>query len=278
MNNFLDLQVQQVTSETDAIRSFRLALPNGNELPPFTAGSHVDVLTPGGAMRQYSLCNDPGDRSQYLIAVLQEPQSRGGSRSMHQDVHVGTTLAVSFPRNHFPLASANHTILLAGGIGITPLLGMAEQLSSAKQSFELHYCARSKIHAAFLERIRQSRFRDRVHCHFDDVSPNEALDVASVLGVPAADRHLYVCGPRGFIEFVEQVARRTGWPESSIHHEHFGGEATRPGSEFEVVIASTRKTYRIPDDRSVADVLNREGVHIRCLANKAFAELAWLVC
>jgi vanillate O-demethylase ferredoxin subunit len=262
MNNCLDLRVARIACETESILSFCLAHPAGGELPPFTAGAHVDVLTPAGVTRQYSLCNEPGDTSHYQIAVLNEPRSRGGSRSMHDDVRVGTTLTVSVPRNHFPLVPTAHAILLAGGIGITPLLAMAEHLSSSGQSFELHYCARSQGNAAFLERIRQSRFKDSVHWHFDDAAP-AGFDCASVLGAPGRDKHLFVCGPSGFIDFARQTARKAGWAETCIHHEHFGASpAASSGDQFEVVVASTGKTYRIPEGRSVAQVLNREGVHI----------------
>ena len=262
MNNFLDLQVARITSETESIRSFCLAHPAGGELPPFTAGAHVDVHTPAGVTRQYSLCNEPWDTSHYMIAVLKEPRSRGGSRSMHDDVQVGTKLAVSVPRNHFPLVPSAHTILVAGGIGVTPLLGMAEHLCSSGQSFEFHYCARSQANAAFLERLRQSRFKESVHLHFDDAAPSARFDCASVLGAPACEKHLFVCGPSGFIEFVEQTARRAGWAETCIHHEHFSAGPAGSGSRFEVVVASTGKTYLIPEGRSVAQVLNLEGVHV----------------
>lgn len=262
MNDSFDLQVAQTTCETDGVRSFRLVCPSGRELVQFTAGAHLDVLTPSGATRQYSLCNDPADRSHYLIAVLQEVQSRGGSRSMHEHVRVGTTLNVSSPRNHFPLVPASHSVLIAGGIGITPLLGMAEHLSSAKQSFVLHYYARSATNAAFVERLKQARYRDQVHFHFDDALPGERADAAAAIGTYAPDRHLYVCGPRGFIEFVEQAALRTGWPGPALHHEHFAGSVSTSGSEIEVLIASTRKTYRIPEGLSVAQALNQAGVHI----------------
>jgi vanillate O-demethylase ferredoxin subunit len=261
-SSLLDLRVARIARETASIRSFLLESPDERELPPFTAGAHVDVVTPCGSTRQYSLCNDPADRSHYLIAVLQEPDSRGGSRSMHEDVQVGATLCVSRPRNHFELADADHSVLVAGGIGITPLLCMAEHLSSTRASFELHYCARSRESAAFLERLLRSRYRDRVRCYFDDDASTARFDTASFLGKRAPGTHLYVCGPKGFIDYVEAISRRAGWPEPSIHREHFGANAARSGSQFEVMVASTRRTYLVPEGLSVTQVLNREGLRI----------------
>lgn len=181
---------------------------------------------------------------------------------MHEQVQVGATLTVSRPRNHFELACGDHSVLFAGGIGITPLLGMAEHLTSTQQSFELHYCARSRESAAFLERLGRSRFRNRIRCYFDDESGERKFDVPSILGTHTPGAHLYVCGPKGFIDHVESRSRRAGWPEASIHREHFGAVAAASGSEFEVEIASTRRKYVIPERQSVAQVLNREGIHI----------------
>ena len=146
----MKLRISGIRHETASIRAFELVDPTGANLPPFTAGAHVDVLTPAGLTRQYSLCNRPDERHRYVIGVLDAPDSRGGSRSLHARVQVGDDLEVSAPRNHFPLdATATSSLLVAGGIGITPLLGMAEHLASVGAPFALHYCVRTATAAAF---------------------------------------------------------------------------------------------------------------------------------
>lgn len=174
----IDAVVVSRNDEALGICSFELAAADGSPLPAFSAGAHIDVHLPGGLVRQYSLCNHPEERHRYLIGVLDDPASRGGSRSLHQQVGAGASLRISEPRNLFPLtAGARRSLLFAGGIGITPILCMAEQLSHSGADFELHYCARSCERAAFLERIRHSPFADRLFVHFDE-QPETALDIA----------------------------------------------------------------------------------------------------
>ncbi|MBL8303221.1 MAG: ferredoxin reductase, partial [Ideonella sp.] len=145
----LQVRVVRKAVEAQDICSLELAAVDGAALPPFAAGSHVDVLLPGGFTRQYSLCNDPGETHRYLIAVLRDPASRGGSAAVHDQVHVGDRLTISPPKNHFALAhDATHHLLLAGGIGVTPLLCMAERLAHAGADFEMHYCTRSPARTA----------------------------------------------------------------------------------------------------------------------------------
>lgn len=205
----IDAVVVSRNDEAQGICSFELAAADGSLLPPFSAGAHIDVHLPDGLVRQYSLCNHPEERHRYLIGVLNDPASRGGSRSLHEQVQAGARLRISAPRNLFPLAEgAQRSLLFAGGIGITPILCMAEHLSYSGHDFELHYCARSSERAAFVERIRNAPFADRMFVHFDE-QPETALDIAQVLGNPQEDVHLYVCGPGGFMQHVLASAR--GW-------------------------------------------------------------------
>lgn len=190
----IDAVVVSRNDEAQGICSFELAAADGSLLPAFSAGAHIDVHLPDGLVRQYSLCNHPEERHRYLIGVLNDPASRGGSRSLHEQVQAGARLRISAPRNLFPLAEdARRSLLFAGGIGITPILCMAEQLSHNGHDFELHYCARSSERAAFVERIHNAPFADRLVMHFDE-QPETALDIARVLGNPQGDMHLYVCG------------------------------------------------------------------------------------
>jgi vanillate O-demethylase ferredoxin subunit len=259
------LKVASKTPEAVGITSFSLVHPQGDPLPPFSAGSHIDVLGPTGLTRQYSLCNAPGETWRYLISVLRDPQSRGGSVAMHDAVREGDLLKVSEPKNHFPLAhEARRSLLLAGGIGITPILCMAERLSNTNATFELHYCTRSRDRTAFLTRISQSSFAVRAHFHFDDESASQKLDIPCLLGSPDHATHLYVCGPAGFLEFVLSNARGQGWREDRIHFEFFGAhvEATGANRPFQVKIASTGRIYAIAADKSVANALLEQGVDI----------------
>ncbi|RKR31336.1 MULTISPECIES: PDR/VanB family oxidoreductase [Paraburkholderia] len=250
--------------EARDICSFELAAIDGETLPPFSAGAHIDVYLPAGLTRQYSLCNNPSERHRYQIAVLRDTNSRGGSTAMHA-LEVGQTIHVSDPKNHFPLVhDAHHSVLLAGGIGITPLLCMAEHLASLGTSFELHYCTRSADRAAFLERIRASPFAGRVHLHYDDGPPSQKLDLAAVLERTRSDVHLYVCGPTGFMDWSLETARTTGWPEERLHREYFAAAPidTSTDGSFDVQMASTGKVIRVDAHQTVVAALSAHGVSV----------------
>jgi ferredoxin-NADP reductase len=262
----LAVQVLSKRLEATDICTFELADPLGNALPNFSAGSHIDVYIREGFVRQYSLCNDPRETHRYLIGVLRVPDSRGGSRSMHDDIEEGDVIEISEPKNHFPLArDAKRSLLVAGGIGVTPILCMAERLANVGAEFEMHYCTRSAERTAFLQRIRASSFANRVYFHFDD-GPEEqkfAMDVAIAHARP--ETHLYVCGPTGFMDLVLATARRNGWPERRLHREYFASKVQQPSAndvEFDVKLASTGKVYRIPRDQTVVAALARYGVEI----------------
>ena len=161
-----------------------------------SAGAHVDVHLPGGLVRQYSLCSPDGAHDRYTIGVLKEPNSRGGSKTLHELVQVGAVLTISEPRNKFPLdVHARRSLLFAGGIGITPILAMADELAREGREFELHYCARSRGRTAFIERITSSTWAASASLHFDDGAAEQRLDATRILGAPAHDAHVYVCGP-----------------------------------------------------------------------------------
>ena len=192
--NVADLQVRVARKAMEAIdiSTFELVNVNDHPLPAFSAGSHIDVHLPNGLTRQYSLCNDPSEGHRYLIGVLHDAASRGGSKSMHEQVKVGDVMHISAPRNHFPLAhEATHSILVAGGIGVTPILCMAERLAVTGSSFEMHYCTRSPERTAFRERISGSTFSQRVHFHFDD-GPESSEAAAGPPPDPDAPRRAFV--------------------------------------------------------------------------------------
>jgi vanillate O-demethylase ferredoxin subunit len=261
----LHVRVAKKSAEALDICTFELVDVAGGALPAFSAGSHIDVHLPNGITRQYSLCNDPAESHRYLIGVLKDPATRGGSQAMHELVNEGDLLEISTPKNHFPLAhEAKRSVLLAGGIGITPILCMAERLAIAGAEFEMHYCTRSKSRTAFLERIGGSRFAPRVQFHFDDADAAQKLDLAVLLAQPSAGVHLYVCGPKGFMDAVLGAARARGWPEAQLHYEFFSAEVVKSASDasFQVKLASSGRIVVVPADKTVVQALTEAGVEV----------------
>ncbi len=247
------------------ICALELRHPDGVALPPFSAGAHIDLHLGDNLVRQYSLAGDPADTSRYLLGVLREPASRGGSLAVHDRLREGELLGASLPRNHFPLdPRAPHSLLLAGGIGITPLLSMAEQLQREGRGFELHYCTRSASRTAFTERLRDAAWAPRVRLHHDDAPPSQRLGLPGVLAHAPLGTHLYVCGPRGFIDWVLQAAREAAWDESRLHREYFAAaEAASPaGGAFEVELASSGRVVRVEPAQTIVQALAAAGVDL----------------
>ncbi|MEO8779620.1 MAG: PepSY domain-containing protein [Rhodanobacter sp.] len=259
----LSLRLVHKAVEAEGICSFAFSDPKGTALPPFSAGSHIDVETGNGVTRQYSLCNDPLETHRYVICVLLHADSRGGSRGMHENLAVGDLVQISAPRNHFPLAhSASRSLLLAAGIGVTPLLCMAERLSNVGAEFSMHYCVRSLAQAAFVERIKKSAFADRVTFHVS--SEGGRLDISSLLKSYRHETHIYVCGSNAFIDSVSVAAGEMGWPEAHMHREHFSasGHMNRFATSFDLKIASTGKLIHVAPDETAAAALRRCGLDI----------------
>jgi vanillate O-demethylase ferredoxin subunit len=258
------VKVLRKKQEALDIASFELAKPDGSALPGFSAGSHIDVQVPGGLTRQYSLCNDAAEQHRYRIAVLRDPATRGGSAGMHDGVKEGDVLLISEPRNHFPLVHGERSLLFAGGIGVTPLLSMAQRLSSIGADFTLHYCTRSQERTAFHGEISASPYAAKVQFHFDDGDAAQKLDLAQVLAQPQPGTHVYVCGPTGFIDWVVKTAEARGWPKDQVHLEYFGAAAqdTSGDGSFQVKIASSGATYEVPADQSVTQALAQHGIEI----------------
>jgi vanillate monooxygenase ferredoxin subunit len=253
----LTLRVADIRDEAEQIRSFELRDPAGAELPPFEAGAHVrvEVALPNGraALRHYSLFGDPRDRTRYRIAVLLEPDGRGGSRFMHERVVRGATVRVAAPENGFPLVpEAEHTVLIAGGIGITPILGMLQALAHRGRSCELHYAARAPSGEAFdgvAERHPRGRF------YFADREPPELVDLAALLATPEAGTHVYVCGPPGMIRATTSLAERSGWPKRRIHFESFGPKQRAGDRAIEVHLERSALTLRVAPGENILDAV-----------------------
>lgn len=248
----------------DDIVHIVLESPAGTPLPAFAAGAHIDVELPNGLVRQYSLLGDPAQARQYELGVLREATGRGGSRSAHDDLHAGMHIRIGAPRNLFALLPARRSLLFAGGIGITPMLAMAQQLAHGQSDFTLHYCARSPARAAFLDRLRDAPWADRVRLHFDDGDARQKFDAAAVLAACSADTHLYVCGPTGFMDHVIGSARAAGWADANIHAESFAAtDGARIGDQaFTVELARSGRVVPVAVGQTVAAALAAHGVEV----------------
>ncbi|MFD4508903.1 PDR/VanB family oxidoreductase [Streptomyces sp. NPDC058457] len=262
-NEWLDTIVDARRDATSRIVVLDLVSPDDVELPEFAAGAHVDVLvdSAAGLVRQYSLCGPPHDRTRYRLAVLAETASRGGSLGMHR-LRKGDRLRISRPRNRFGISGeARRHLLVAGGIGITPLLAMAHVLEASGAEYELHYCARSRGDSAFLDELEHN---PRVRLHFDDGPDDQRFGIGTDVGQPDPHTAIYVCGPGGFMDFVISSALAAGWPAEAIHKERFApvedAEAHKAGGAFRVRLARTGGEYRIEEGQSVLDVLLAQGV------------------
>ncbi|WP_454727205.1 MULTISPECIES: PDR/VanB family oxidoreductase [Cupriavidus] len=264
----LELVLRQVRMEATGINSYEFVDPDGNALPGFTAGAHIDVHIAPGVIRQYSLCNNPEERHRYVVAVLRDEAGRGGSRGMHETLRVPDRVKVSLPRNHFPLAEgAGRILLLAGGIGVTPLKSMVHRLESKGIGYDLHYCAKSPGYAAFETELKRIARVGQIHCHFDGGDPRNGLDIAALLKQPDADTHLYYCGPTGFMQACANAAAH--WPQDRVHCEHFKAPAPKmpstddaPAKGYVVELARSGRTLTVAPDQNLAEVLQQAGAPV----------------
>jgi dimethylamine monooxygenase subunit B len=253
------VRVTEVTTITPLIKRFRLEPLEPGALPNFAGGAHVVVeMQDGDILRHnaYSLMGSPADISSYTISVRRDASGRGGSRYMHDQVRPGMTVHVSHPVNLFPLDHrAKKHLLVAGGIGITPFLAMAEQLGDTHQPFDLHYAVRSSEHAAYAGDLA-ARFGSRIRLYHDD--RGETIDLGAMLARQPLGTHLYVCGPGPMIAWVLDAARALGWPEHNLHYERFIAPAI--GEPYEVRLARAGKTVRVGSHQSMLEAIEAAGV------------------
>ncbi len=246
--------------ESDGVLSLEFGTASGAALPRWSAGSHVDVVLPGGLVRQYSLCGPVDDRMTWRIGVLREPRSRGGSEWIHDHAHEGTELRIRGPRNNFPLLPAPRYLFVAGGIGITPLLPMIAEADAAGADWALYYGGRLRSSMAFLEELEA--YGDRV-----TVQPEDELgmlDLATILGQPVPSTLVYCCGPSGLIDAVETHC--AAWPSGSLHVERFGAAAsataTADDQPIEVECRRSGVTLRVPADVSILKAVEEAGLQV----------------
>jgi ferredoxin-NADP reductase len=220
------LRIRSITYLAERINGYELVDREGSELPPFEAGAHISVRLGDGLVRDFSLWNDRAERARYCIAVLREPEGRG-SREWHEAARVGDIVEASAPRNNFPLAAeAEHYLLIAGGIGITPIMAMIAELRRQRADFRVHYCTRSPEETAFLDDLAVLAAQGRVMFHHDGGDPAKGLDIAAALRGWQPGTHLYYCGPAGMM--AAAAAASSHWPPGTVHCEYFAGPNAVP--------------------------------------------------
>jgi ferredoxin-NADP reductase len=259
----MQLRVRSITYLAEAINGYEFVDPRGRDLPRFTAGAHVDLRF-GDFVRQYSLCNDPAERRRYCVAVLREDASRGGSRYLHDTIRAGDLLEVSMPRNNFQLESeAEQHLLIAGGIGIAPIMSMIAELQRRRADFQLHYCTRSAARTAFGDDLALIAADGRVHFHYDGGDPARGLDIGALLHDPPQGTHLYYCGPAGLMAAAAEATK--GWPAGTVHCEYFTATPAASVVEdkpFRVRLAKRGVEYEIPVGQTIVGVLRRHGITV----------------
>ena len=258
-DELIDVRLTAIRYAARDTNLYEFQRPDGKPLPDYKPGAHVDLHLPNGLIRNYSLIVARPDPGVYTFGIKRDPASRGGSRYIHDELRVGKTLKISMPRSNFPLEEdAKHTILLAGGIGITPIWCMVQRLQELGRSWQLYYSCRSRADMAFLDALEgmaPSQF------HFDDESAGKFLDIAAIAAEAPKDTHLYCCGPTPMLNAFEAATK--DWPREQIHVEYFTpkAEAAKQGG-FTVELARSNQEFFIPEGRTILEVLLDEGVDV----------------
>lgn len=256
----LRMRVKSASWEAPNILSYELWSEDGGELPPFTAGAHIDLNLPNGLVRSYSLLNSQAERHRYVIAVQKDRASRGGSKWVHENLRVGDVLPVGAPRNNFALnEGAEKSIFIAGGIGITPILSMIERLTAIGRGWQLYYCARTRAGTPFLSMLETM---PQVRLNFDEEPGGKMLDIEAVVRSVPSGGHLYCCGPIPMLEAFERVTK--GLARECVHVEYFTA-AEPPAKEggFKVVLAKSGRELTVPAGKTILDALRDNGIELQ---------------
>ncbi|PSJ64201.1 Rieske 2Fe-2S domain-containing protein [Pseudaminobacter soli (ex Li et al. 2025)] len=255
----LRVQVARKWQAADGIAGFELK-PLSGLLPTFQPGAHIDVHMPNGEIRQYSIANGPGESDRYVIGVKLERDSKGGSVCMHESVREGDVLAISEPRNNFPLRrDAVKTIFVAGGIGVTPLLAMAQALHHQELAHEFHYFTQGESQLAFRDRLDGLKGTLVPHLGLDPEATGAKL--REILSVYKFGMHLYLCGPGPMLETARKIAAEAGWPEGAVHFEYFKNtNKIDDSSSFEVALARSCMTLKVPAGKTILEVMREAGI------------------
>ena len=237
--------------------------PDGGRLPPYKPGAHIDIHLPNGLVRQFSLLNPDADPKSYVVAIKLDAASRGGSRYIFDQLSVGQTLKISAPRNNFPLVEdAEHVVLFAGGIGITPIWCMAQLLAAQNRSWQLNYSCRSRADMAFLATLEKLG-AERIRLHFDDEAGGKFLDIAGAIAAAPVNTHFYCCGPNPMLKAFEAAAASR--PRPQVHVEYFTPKEEAAAGKlggFWVELARSGEEYYIPEGKKVLEVLYEAGVDV----------------
>lgn len=255
-NHRVTVVVRESRDLTDRIRAFELADPDDWDLPPFTAGSHIDLHLESGAVRSYSLFGDPAERNRFRIAVQREDGGRGASVALHRTLARGDLVSVSLPRNHFPLQEAKHHILIAGGIGITPLYSMIQCLRGKGASFELHYLSRSPDQTAFVDQL--AAFGSAVRYHYSRIAGR--VNVADCFARATTGTHVYCCGPQSLVDAVRTEAAHRSF--GALSTESFASAVSANEVPFAVRLMRSGMTVPVPAGQSILEAVRRAGVDI----------------
>jgi len=255
----IDMRLSAITYAADMTNLYEFRPVDGSQVPEFQAGAHVDLHLPNGLIRQYSLSNSQSERHRYVVGVKRDPKSRGGSSYIYEKLTVGTVMKVSHPRNNFPLnESANHSVLVAGGIGITPIWCMLNRLEEKGKSWELHYATRKRSEAAFAEELE--KFGDRVHIHIDE-EQGGIIDIPAIVARAPTSAHLYCCGPGPMLSTFEDATKE--WPYGEVHVEHFTSLApAATGGGYVVELARSGKKVNVAEGQTILDALRDEGIKV----------------
>ena len=257
------VELAKVDHMSPDVAKFEFRSLDGSDLPEWTAGAHLDIVVAPEFLRQYSMSGDPADRSKYQIGVLREDEGRGGSALLHRIFSEGRRVFISRPINHFPLEeTASKSLLMGGGIGITPMIAFAHRLHAIGADFELHYSVKSRQSAGYLKDLSEVSWNDRVLIHVSDEGCRADLD--AVLSGYKDGYHVYTCGPDRFMDSVITAAEAAGYPEEARHLEYFSVPEI-PDYEnhpFTLRLIRSGRELSVPADKTAADVLNEAGIHV----------------
>jgi tetrachlorobenzoquinone reductase len=253
-------KIEDVARDT---KLYTFTRTDGGKLPPYKPGAHIDLHLPNGLLRQFSLVVPQSDSDSYVVGVKRDAASRGGSRYIIEEMKVGAEIKISAPRNNFPLVeNATHVVLIAGGIGITPIWCMAQELIALKRPWTLHYSCRSREDMAFLETLK-TLDPASVHLHFDDEAEGKFIDLAAAIAAAPEGAHFYCCGPNPMLKAFEAAAASR--PRANVHVEYFTAKEEAKADElggFWVELARSGEEYYIPPGKKVLEVLFDSGVDV----------------
>ena len=259
----MPLRVTRNDKIAEGINLFEFRDPSGKPLPEFSAGAHITIRTPNGALRKYSLCNDPAERDRYAVAIKREVSGRGGSINLIDGVKAGDELMVAPPVNDFELPQrATDFLFIAGGIGVTPMMAMIRQVMAEKKRFRLFYCSRSPETTAFRDELGAPEFKDSVTIHYDHGDMSRSLDLKPILAERKNREHLYCCGPRPLMEAVR--AFTSHWSPAAVHFEAFSDAETHKAGDrpFKVKLARSGETIEVPADKTILEALRAHGLDV----------------